>query len=64
MCESKVFIIKGDKKEMLMEEAIYIKDEGDHVLIRGVLGETETVEGARIVVMDMDRHEVHLELFR
>jgi predicted RNA-binding protein len=64
MCESKVFLVDGDKKELLMEEAIYIKSDGKNITIRGVLGETRTIENARILLMDMDRHEVHIGLFR
>jgi len=64
MCESKVFLVDGDKKELLMEEAIYIKSDGKNITIRGFLGETRTIENARILLMDMDRHEVHIGLFR
>ncbi|NOZ77221.1 MAG: CooT family nickel-binding protein, partial [Euryarchaeota archaeon] len=44
--------------------AIYIKSEGGTVTMRGVLGETRSLEGAEIVLTDMDRHEVHVRLFR
>lgn len=60
MCESKVFLIDGEKKEKLMDEAILIKEEDNKLMIIGLLGEKKEIENAKIVKMDMDRHEIFI----
>ncbi len=57
MCESKVFIIKGGKKEKIMDEAVLVKDEGGTVIIGGLFGERKEVKG-KIVEVDAERHEI------
>jgi predicted RNA-binding protein len=57
MCESKVFIIKGGKKELVMDEASFVKDEGQKVIIGGLFGEIKEVIG-KIIEVDADRHEI------
>lgn len=57
MCESKVFVVKGGKKEKIMDEAILVRDEGDRVVVGGLFGEKKEVKG-RIIEVDADRHEI------
>ncbi len=57
MCESKVFIIKGGKKEKIMDEAMLVRDEGSVIIIGGLMGERKEVKG-RIVEIDADKHEI------
>ncbi|MEE8402276.1 MAG: CooT family nickel-binding protein [Candidatus Hydrothermarchaeaceae archaeon] len=57
MCESKVFIIKGGKKEKIMDEAVLVRDEGSVIIIGGLMGGRKEVKG-RIVEIDADKHEI------
>ncbi len=58
MCESSVYLIDEKGKEKVMDEALFIEDEGDRLVIRGILGEKEEILGGKIVKMDMDKHEI------
>jgi len=57
MCESRVFVINGGKKEKIMDEAVLVKDEGHTVIIEGLFGERKEVKG-KIVEVDAERHEI------
>ncbi len=61
MCESKVYLIKGNEKEKIMDEAVLIKEENGKLIIFGLLGEKTEING-RIVRIDMYKHEVHIEV--
>lgn len=61
MCESRVVLIEGGSEKVVMEEVILIDTDGEDLNLVGVLGQRKTVEGARIVKMDMDRHTIYLE---
>ncbi len=58
MCESSVYLIDEKGKEKVMDEALFIEDEGDKLVIRGILGEKEEILGGKIVKMDMNKHEI------
>ncbi len=58
MCESSVYLIDEKGKEKVMDGALFIEDEGDKLVIRGILGEKEEILGGKIVKMDMDKHEI------
>jgi predicted RNA-binding protein len=62
MCESRVYLLRGGKKEKVMDAAVSVKDEGGRVLVVGLLGERKELEKARISEISIDRHEVLLVL--
>lgn len=57
MCESKVFITRGGKREKIMDEAMLVRDEGSVIVISGLIGERKEVKG-KIVEIDADKHEI------
>jgi len=57
MCEFKVFL-SGEK---VFEDGIYVRVEGDNVLLRDVLGRTKTVQNARVTEVDVAREVLVLE---
>ena len=57
MCESAVFIIKDGKKEKIMDEAAFVKDDGQKIIIGGLFGEIKEVKG-KIIEVNADRHEI------
>ncbi len=60
MCESKVFLRKDDKEELVMEDVIRIEVEGNRLKLYGIFGEFKEIRG-RIVLMDMGSHKVVVE---
>ena len=60
MCESKVFLINGKKKKV-MDDAVLVKEEGNKIIVIGLLGEQEEIKGAKIVEINAERHEVFLK---
>ncbi len=60
MCESKVVILKGGKKETIMEDVIRIDVEKDYLRIYGLLGEYKELKG-RVRKMDLRNHEIVVE---
>lgn len=58
MCESSVYLVKEGSKEKIMDEAILIDDEGDKIVVVGILGERKEILGGKIVKMDMGKHEI------
>jgi len=60
VCESKVFLRKDDKEELVMEDVIRIEVEGNRLKLYGIFGEFKEIRG-RIVLMDMGSHKVVVE---
>ncbi len=58
MCESSVYLITESSKEKIMDEAILIDDEGDRLVVIGILGERKEILGGKIAKMDMGKHEI------
>ncbi|MFQ5975561.1 MAG: CooT family nickel-binding protein [Candidatus Hydrothermarchaeales archaeon] len=58
MCESSVYLVYDKGKEKIMDEALLIEDEGDKLVIVGILGERKEIKEAKIVKLDMNKHEV------
>lgn len=46
MCELNVFLLRGDKRERIMDSVARILVEGDSVQLTGILGDQMTVEGS------------------
>jgi len=60
MCLSKVYVDKGDKKELLMEEVASLKAEGKRLLLQTLFGEEKKIE-ANIRQIDFMTHSIFLE---
>lgn len=61
MCESKVFLIEGGKKEKLMDEVVLVKDEDSKITLVGLLGERKEIKNARIAGVDAGKHEIFIK---
>ena len=46
MCEINVFLLRGDKRERVMDSVAKILVEGDSIQLTGILGDQMTVEGS------------------
>jgi len=60
VCESKVFLKRDGKEELVMEDVIRIEVEGEKLKLYGIFGEFKEVKG-KIVLMDMSSHKVVVE---
>ena len=63
MCESKAYIIKNGKEELLLEDVELIKVDEKKVLVRNILGEEKIVQ-ACVKEISFTDHKVilgHLE---
>ncbi|MDP6459875.1 MAG: CooT family nickel-binding protein [Candidatus Hydrothermarchaeota archaeon] len=60
MCESRVYLLRGGKKEKIMDAAVLVKDEDGRVLVVGLLGERKELKKVRISEISVDHHEVLL----
>ena len=47
---------KQGKRELVMEEAVLVREKDGRVIAVGMLGQRTELEGARIVEVDSDRH--------
>jgi len=56
MCESKLYVERQGKRELIMEEAVLVREKDGRVIAVGMLGQRTELEGARIVEVDSDRH--------
>lgn len=56
MCEFAVFL----DKQIVFRDAVYAKAEGNNVLLKGVLGAGKTVDGCRIVEVDVSSERLVL----
>ena len=60
MCESKAYVIKDGKEELLMESVDFLKPEGDQIILRNIFGEQTTLRG-RLLEMNLTGHRILLE---
>jgi predicted RNA-binding protein len=59
MCESSVFIEKGDTEELILKDAIFIRPDDGSVYIEDILGDSKDVKG-KIKFVDLANHKVIL----
>jgi predicted RNA-binding protein len=64
MCESKVIIIEGGKREIVMDAAANIKVDGATIVCTDITGESVEVKNVRVSEMNLLRHEILLERSR
>ena len=57
VCESNVYIKKGDKEETVLEDVEILKPEGDVYYIANVYGEEKRIK-ARLVSVNFTEHKV------
>ena len=46
MCELNVFLLRGDKRDRIMDSVARILVEGNSIQLTGILGDQMTVEGS------------------
>ena len=60
MCESTVFVKRGDNEEMLAEDVARVTPDGDEVRVVTLLGDVHQVK-ATIAEIDLMAHKITLE---
>jgi predicted RNA-binding protein len=60
MCESKAYLIKDGKEELLMESVDFLKPDGDKIILRSIFGEQTIIKG-RLLEMHVTGHRIVLE---
>ena len=60
MCESKIVLIRGNEREVVMEDVIRIDVENDRLKLFGLLGEYKELKG-KIRQMNLKDHEIIVE---
>jgi len=60
MCESAVYLVdKDDNRQLLMDEAVLVKRDGDNIVLMNIIGEKQTIP-ASIEHIDLLKHQVLL----
>ncbi len=60
MCESKVYLLKGDEKEHVMDDVVRMEVEEGGVRVFDIIGNERFVEGARVSYADLLAHQIIL----
>jgi predicted RNA-binding protein len=60
MCESNAYLVKDGREELVMENVIYVKPEGDQIVMKSIFGE-QTAIRADLREMDLTGHRIVLE---
>jgi predicted RNA-binding protein len=60
MCEANVYLAKGGRKELVLEDMMILRPENDHLYIQNIFGEQKQIK-ARIKEMNLVDHEIILE---
>jgi len=60
MCESKVVLLKGGKKEVLVEDVVRLDVTVKGVKVFDILGNERALDGVRLVYADLLGHEIVL----
>ena len=60
MCESTIFLVRPGGEEKIMEDAIFIRSEGDNLLLTNLLGEQKLLP-AKLRFADLLKHQIYLE---
>jgi predicted RNA-binding protein len=61
MCESKVYVVKGDARELVMSEVVRMELVEEGVKVYDILGVEKTIERVRVLYADLLSHEIVLE---
>ena len=57
MCESTIFLERGEEREEIMKDVAKIFVNGDQLTFVGLLGEEKTITG-ELTIVDSVKHEV------
>lgn len=57
MCESSVYLEKGGKEDLVLNDVIFVRPENGSVYIEDILGESKTIDG-KIAFIDLMGHKV------
>ncbi len=60
MCESKVYLLKGEEKEHVMDDVVRMEVEEGGVRVFDIIGNERFVEGARVSYADLLAHQIIL----
>ena len=60
MCQSNVYIIDGDREELVQEDVALVEIDGDRVAMKTLFGEPISL-CARIKAIDLMKHRIVLE---
>lgn len=60
MCESNVFLLKGEKEELVLSEVVRIVPDGDGYMLYGILGDSQKIKG-KIKEMNLLSHKIVFE---
>ena len=61
MCESKVFLLRGEEREHVMDDVVRMEIEENGVRVYDIIGQEAFVEGARVKYADLLAHQILLE---
>ena len=61
MCESAVYLVNGDERKLVMQEAAKVMIVPEGVVCVDTLGERKLVEGAVLDVANLVKHEILLK---
>jgi len=62
MCESRVFLVKGGKREKVMDDVVRVDFLSDSVRVIDIMGNERRIKGASINYADLMGHEIVLEV--
>jgi predicted RNA-binding protein len=62
MCESKVFLVKGAERELVMSEVVRMELVDGGVRVLDIIGNERFVDGAKVRYADLLLHEIVLEM--
>lgn len=60
MCESHVYLLKDGVQNMLMEDVVFIRPEGEQIYLKNLLGYEQTLK-AKILEIRFMEHKIILE---
>ena len=60
MCQSSAYLVKGDAKELIMEDVSDVTPENGELLLKGFLGEEKRIK-AKIKELKLTDHQILLE---
>jgi predicted RNA-binding protein len=60
MCESKVYLLKGEEREHVMDDVVRMEIEEGGVRVFDIIGNEMFVEGARVSFADLLAHQIVL----
>ncbi len=60
MCESNAYLVKEGKEELILEDLMILRPEGDELYLQNIFGEQKKIK-ARIKELNLIDHRILLE---